>query len=1629
MTHDPNPLADLLNRARLALADVEGVLPPASPATAEAGCVVFFAMGEGESRARVVAGRGPDIEAAWQRAADAATVQAKRGDRLPERLRAEIVDTVTAMSWGELKAKLAQTKRNYFNLGIAFDAGFKHALLAQEMQGAAVLYSGEVEHALPNPTNLRLHAKRRFGAEIDFPADDAAPVWCFTTRAVYVDAEGAWPITAEGQAAGYRRLDHWNARQVRQLIDSASDYLAEQVKPTGEFHYGWFPCFDRAIPTYNTLRHASTTYAMLEAWELTRSATQKAAIDRSLGILTQRLIRQVPLPDGTQAALLVDVGNEVKLGGNAVCLLALVKYTELTGDRQYMTLMEQLALGIRAMQDQKSGRFVHVLNFPKLDIKDAFRVIYYDGEAAFGLMRLYGLTRDERWLSVVEKAFDHFIAARHWEAHDHWLSYCVNELTRYRPETRYYRFGLQNVAGYLDFVLERITTFPTLLELMMAAREMVLRIQADPALRPLLEGLDREKFDRALEHRARYLANGHFWPELAMFFRNPDRVAGSFFIKHHSFRVRIDDVEHYLSGYVAYLKLLQQGKDNVDATAPGVGDAPAPRLLPPADGPVVAWGGDVNLGRRQHYRTQEVGLAAVLGGVPVLAEADLRIVNLECVVSTLGAQGVEKDEATPYYYRARPEMLRVLTEAGIEVVATANNHSGDYGVQALLEQASLLDAAGIGHAGTGATLEAALKPVLRRVGALNVALFVIDATQPRFAAGETTGGSAYLPLSAPAAWLECLAPRIAAVRAQAHVVLVAVHWGKNQEPAPGGEEIAVGHAIIEAGADAVLGASAHMLQGVEIHRDRPIVHDAGDFLFDAVRRDDDEGGVFSLQLTEDGVRRVMFTPIGTGFGQTVQLEGERAAASAGRFLQKCADLGSAFTMAPTGQCVLELQPPPRARKALPDLPSVAVRPEAIRPVSVPRDEWRVDAVPSEAKLASPLSFGPLRLLGVQAAPKAVEGRQLLFVETFWQIDPQIDQPLDTDWRLDIRAVPLAPATMPSWGAAMDHDPCDWMWPTSRWQPGVIYRDYCGLRPPAGNTLHDAQLQLVIGWVGTSGDFAGVSVGSPIPFTARRGKVTPQPVETYPPPPRYRATAPDELPPDLPDVPGQTWNAAQVAAVTGGTWLVEPPPGWFVRSVARGRTFLDLLPAPALFVVSDQPTRALHERYAAAPTRMDAEAGARLVRMQRRLAGAVLSKPVEGLAPDFPVLMVDDSIHALIELGATARQRLRGRVVAITGSAGKTSVCRMLAHAFAASHRVFSTLDNYNSRVGMLAMLANVSADTDLVVLETAVSGINAPNFQNIKLVDPDLAIVTNIAPSHLGKGQTVLDIARRKANIFDGMRPGGIAVLCTDTDHFDYLLRRARARRLTVLTYGEAACADVRLEAHDPMSGKVTASHRGQTFSYMLGAKGRHMAINSLVCFAVARALALDEAKVPAQLASFAAVAGRGQLLELSLGQRRFRLIDETYNANPLSMTMALAMMAGEPCAGGRKVLVLGDMLELGSDAARYHEELVAHIVQCRPPLVFLRGPHMHRLRDRLAAALPPTSLVHAPETLADLQRALFDAIGEGDLLLLKGSNGMQLWQIVHALAKLQQPAPPMPPAVVIRRVAAPSAPTPPARA
>ncbi|AZM97160.1 UDP-N-acetylmuramoyl-tripeptide--D-alanyl-D-alanine ligase [Vreelandella venusta] len=552
--HPAKKLSELIVQAKAPLeAELSKAhLPVSKPLT------LFLSFTDGLQRATVVQFSGKHLAEVWKKLADWQQRKFKESPKV-RWLRIDWVTETRAMPWADCLKEIHSVKRNYFRYGVSLDTNFRYAFLEQELNANAMLYlGGNQPRAALNKKNFLIYGVKRYGKHFSLPAHQDQAL-LFTTQAILVQPDQPHKLLhgysggQEGRNTGRRIIEKLDPVQVTSLIQQSSQFLAEQVDATGRFIYGIHPCFDRDINAYNTLRHTSTTYSMLEAWEVTQSSELKSAIDRSIEHLTSQLIRQYSLPSGETLAYLQDSNNEIKLGGNAVCLLALVKYTELTNDQQYLPLMEQLALGIQHMQHQATGQFNHVLNADDLSIKEEFRIIYYDGEAAFGLMRLYGLTKDERWLNTVEKAFEYFIEKEHWKIHDHWLSYCVNELTLYRPEERYYQFGIKNVAGYLGFVIGRITTFPTLLELMMAAHKMITRLKASDQHRHLLEQIDLKMFYRALETRAHYLLNGFFWPEFAIYFQNPQRIMGSFFIRHHSFRVRIDDVEHYLSGYVAFL--------------------------------------------------------------------------------------------------------------------------------------------------------------------------------------------------------------------------------------------------------------------------------------------------------------------------------------------------------------------------------------------------------------------------------------------------------------------------------------------------------------------------------------------------------------------------------------------------------------------------------------------------------------------------------------------------------------------------------------------------------------------------------------------------------------------------------------------------------------------------------------------------------------------------------------------------------------------------------------------------------------------------------------------------------------------------------------------------------------------
>ncbi|MBC1409066.1 poly(glycerol-phosphate) alpha-glucosyltransferase [Listeria innocua] len=459
---------------------------------------------------------------------------------------------------GEWNRKALKTKKNYYRRGIALNENFKIALMEQEINANAILLPGDEGLAI-NVENMNryLIQANKNQAQLNLTIDSS--VVTFETVGWFFDGKNIHELETSSLDHGRRKVERLTPEIISTLVENAGEYLAHQVNATGEFNYGWFACFDKKIKHYNSLRHASTTYSMLEAYELTGNKAILEAATKALTYLEKHFIYE----KDDMAFLIEPELREVKLGGSAATLLALTKYMHITGTKTYLPLCRKIANAILSLQDE-DGKFTHVLEYPSLEVKDIFRIIYYDGEAVFGLLRLYEIDRDSKWLDAAAKSFNHFIKDKYWQNHDHWLSYCANEITKYIKDEAYYEFGLQNAFDNLPFIYERETTFPTFLELTVATKEMTLRMEAE-GHQALLTSYSLENLEKTITKRALYQLNGYFYPELAMYYKNPARIEGSFFIRHQSFRVRIDDVEHNISGYVRYYQLLKQGKLSTEA--------------------------------------------------------------------------------------------------------------------------------------------------------------------------------------------------------------------------------------------------------------------------------------------------------------------------------------------------------------------------------------------------------------------------------------------------------------------------------------------------------------------------------------------------------------------------------------------------------------------------------------------------------------------------------------------------------------------------------------------------------------------------------------------------------------------------------------------------------------------------------------------------------------------------------------------------------------------------------------------------------------------------------------------------------------------------------------------------------
>jgi len=518
-------------------------------------------------------------------------------------------------------------------------------------------------------------------------------------------------------------------------------------------------------------------------------------------------------------------------------------------------------------------------------------------------------------------------------------------------------------------------------------------------------------------------------------------------------------------------RLTERGGEPIDADAFGggritlgnvaVGGSPPKswRAAGFLGGPTLAVGGDVNLGRRTNAVLGRRGPDALLAGVPGLVEADLAYANLECAVGVGGEQGVDKGERAPFYYRGRPETVGALTAAGVDVVGVGNNHSGDYGPALLLAQDALLAEVGISQTGAGPDADSACGPVYRQAGELTVAFLAADTTQPRFAAGEGPG-ACYADIERrPTSLAERLEPHIEAARERADLVFVGLHWGDNRKSRPTRSAREAGRALIDAGADAVLGSSAHVLQGVEVHAGRPILYDAGNLLFDAIDGGEStRSGLFTLGLDPDGVLRLVVTPLDVGFGVTTEASGNSAARTLTRLRDLSAELGTPSRFH-EGRLIVDLpqpppRPPPRERAAPDAVGDAAPAPAAAPPPGCVLTS-AAEPVPEGARLA-PVQAGGMTLLGARLETTRISARRGIWLESWWSVP----EATAANHLIEARVTFELPSSRTTWEA--DHEPCDWGWPTSRWVAGDVHYDRYLLRPRP--TLPDGVYTVTLGGV-------------------------------------------------------------------------------------------------------------------------------------------------------------------------------------------------------------------------------------------------------------------------------------------------------------------------------------------------------------------------------------------------------------------------------------------------------------------------------------------------------------------------------------------------------------------------------------
>lgn len=412
-------------------------------------------------------------------------------------------------------------------------------------------------------------------------------------------------------------------------------------------------------------------------------------------------------------------------------------------------------------------------------------------------------------------------------------------------------------------------------------------------------------------------------------------------------------------------------------------------------------------------------------------------------------------------------------------------------------------------------------------------------------------------------------------------------------------------------------------------------------------------------------------------------------------------------------------------------------------------------------------------------------------------------------------------------------------------------------------------------------------------------------------------------------------------------------------------------------------------------------------IKKGAVAALVSKKIDGV-PDSKLLIVEDTFKALQDLGRASRERTAAKIIAVTGSVGKTGTKEMLAAAFGAQGQTHASIKSFNNHWGVPFSLSSMHAGSDFGIFEVGMNhgGEITPLSQMIR---PDIAIITTVEAVHAGNFANGEEgIADAKAEIFDGMEEGTKVILNADNRWFEKLSEKAKAKNLIIVSFGEDKDAQIRLTNFlvAANGSRVEADVLGEKISFTMQSTGKHLAMNALSALAAVKLSGGDLPKAAKAIGKIEPLPGRGRRELLDLGEKDnpVILIDESYNASPVAMKAAFKVLAMvDPGRGGRRIAVLGDMYELGADGARLHKELAMPLEAAGVQLVYTSGPLMKNLYD----ALPQDKRGAHIDDTRELAKIVPDVLVPGDVVMVKGSRGggekprMQL--VVEALRALPE--------------------------